>query len=112
MRATRRTVGGWTGHCSPTTADRATDGTWGIGAGRAGWADGRVIRVKIAADTSLDAAEVQARVFRRMAPADRVALACEMSEEVRILAADGLRRRSRQPVQSPSDEAAPTLLRG
>ncbi|HEY4768335.1 MAG TPA: hypothetical protein VII26_05330 [Candidatus Limnocylindria bacterium] len=44
-------------------------------------------------DTSLEAAEVQAATFRRMSPSERLALAFEMSEEVRQLALSGLRVR-------------------
>jgi hypothetical protein len=44
-------------------------------------------------DTSAAAGEAQRAVFRRLAPSERVALAFQMSEEARALAADGLRRR-------------------
>lgn len=44
-------------------------------------------------DTSAAAGEAQRATFRRLSPADRVALALQMSEEARALAADGLRHR-------------------
>jgi hypothetical protein len=44
-------------------------------------------------DTSAAAGEAQRAVFRRLAPSERVALALQMSEEARALAAGGLRRR-------------------
>lgn len=44
-------------------------------------------------DTSPEAAEVQAAILRRMSPGERLALAFEMSEEVRQLALSGLRAR-------------------
>lgn len=44
-------------------------------------------------DTSPEAAEVQAAVFRRMSPSERLALASKLSEEVRQLALGGLRAR-------------------
>ena len=46
-------------------------------------------------DTTADAARVQAEVWRRMTGARRVELAAEMSENVRRIAAEGVRRRHR-----------------
>ena len=62
-------------------------------------------------DTSLAAAEIQARVFGRMLPADRVTLACQMSEEAHQLAAEGARRRHAERDESSSDERPLTLHR-
>lgn len=68
-------------------------------------------RVNRAPDTSVAAAEIQADVFRRMSPSDRVALACEMSEEVRTLAEEGMRQRHAQG-QFPSDARVGSSVRG
>jgi hypothetical protein len=47
----------------------------------------------VAADTSLEAARVEAEIFRRMPAARRLQLACEMSDYVRALSVAGVRRR-------------------
>ncbi len=47
----------------------------------------------VPADTTLEAARVQRDIFRRMSPARRLQLACEMSDYVRGLAVAGVRRR-------------------
>jgi hypothetical protein len=44
-------------------------------------------------DTSVAAREAQVQAFRRLSPAERVAIACQMSDEARQIAADGLRHR-------------------
>lgn len=44
-------------------------------------------------DTSAVAGEAQRAAFRLLSPSERVALAFQMSEEARALAADGLRHR-------------------
>ena len=44
-------------------------------------------------DTSLAAHEAQLQVFRRLSPAERVAIACQMSDEIRQVSADGIRHR-------------------
>ena len=44
-------------------------------------------------DTSRDAANVQVAVWRRMSGEQRVAMAFELSENVRQIAAEGVRRR-------------------
>jgi hypothetical protein len=44
-------------------------------------------------DTSAAAGEAQREAFRLRSPAERVAVAFQMSEEARALAADGLRHR-------------------
>ena len=68
--------------------------------------------VRRAPDTSLAAAEIQARIFGAMQPADRVKLACQMSEEARQLAAEGARgRRAEREQSSTSDERPLTLHR-
>ena len=45
-------------------------------------------------DTTVDAGRVQAEVWRGMTGARRVELAAEMSENVRRIAAEGVRRRN------------------
>ena len=47
----------------------------------------------MASDTSPEAAAVQAEIFRRMTPAERVRVALEMSDSIRNLALAGLRSR-------------------
>lgn len=59
-------------------------------------------------DTSLAAHEAQLNCYRRMTPAARVALAVEMSEDVRAIAAAGIR--ARHPTYS-SDEVQHALRR-
>jgi hypothetical protein len=44
-------------------------------------------------DTSPEAAAIQAEIFRRMTPAQRLRLALEMSESIRNIALAGLRSR-------------------
>lgn len=44
-------------------------------------------------DTAPEAARVQADVHRRMGSAERVRIACEMSDEVRAVARAGIRAR-------------------
>jgi hypothetical protein len=46
-----------------------------------------------ARDTSVEAAAVQIEAYRRMAPADRLHAALELTELSRHLLADGVRRR-------------------
>ena len=43
-------------------------------------------------DTSPEAAAIQAEIFRRMTPGERIKMALEMSEETRQLALQDLRR--------------------
>lgn len=47
----------------------------------------------LSTDTTCDAARVQAEVWRRMSPAQRDDLGAELSENVRQIAAEGVRRR-------------------
>ena len=47
----------------------------------------------MASDTSPEAAAIQAEIFRRMTPAERVKLALEMSDSMRNVALAGLRSR-------------------
>lgn len=54
-----------------------------------------------ARDTSVAAREAQLRAFRRLSPSERMALACQMSEEARRVAVDGLRHR--HPEMSGAD---------
>ncbi|HWN68835.1 MAG TPA: hypothetical protein VNM90_14455 [Haliangium sp.] len=51
------------------------------------------------ADTAREAHEVQLAIYRRMSPEQKLALAIRMSEEVREVAADGIR--ARHPEYSP-----------
>ncbi|MFN8050586.1 MAG: hypothetical protein U0Q22_04055 [Acidimicrobiales bacterium] len=44
-------------------------------------------------DTTIEAAEVQREALRRMGPDGRLALAFEMSEEIRLITLDGLAER-------------------
>ena len=44
-------------------------------------------------DTTEEARAVQVAAWRRMTPEQRVALACELSDNVRQIAAEGVRRR-------------------
>lgn len=52
-------------------------------------------------DTSAAAGATQRAAFRRLSPPERAALALQMSEEARALAADGLRHR--RPGASPAE---------
>jgi hypothetical protein len=52
-------------------------------------------------DTSAAAGEAQRAVFRQLSASERVALAFQMSEEARALAASGLRQRL--PGASPAE---------
>jgi hypothetical protein len=45
------------------------------------------------ADTSAEAIRVQHAVHRRMSPETRLRLACQMSDSIRAVAADGVRAR-------------------
>jgi hypothetical protein len=45
------------------------------------------------ADTSLDAIRVQHAIYRRMPPEQRLRLACQMTDSMRAVAADGVRAR-------------------
>lgn len=56
-----------------------------------------------ASDTSTQAASVQAEIFRRMTPSQRVALASQMSDELLAVAAAGLKHRN--PDLSAEDAA-------
>ncbi|MCH8922311.1 MAG: hypothetical protein IIA67_04060 [Planctomycetes bacterium] len=47
----------------------------------------------IPADTTAEAHAVQVAAWRKMTPQQRVALACELSDNVRQIAAEGVRRR-------------------
>jgi hypothetical protein len=53
------------------------------------------------ADTSREAHEVQLAIYRRMSPEQKLMLAIRMSEEVREVAADGIR--TRHPEYSPEE---------
>ena len=44
-------------------------------------------------DTSVEATEVQRQIWRKMSPTERTALAFEMSENARSIAASGIRKR-------------------
>lgn len=63
-------------------------------------------------DTSASAHEVQLAAFRRLTPAERAAAALQMSEEVRALAAAGLRQRSPLADQAAVEAALRRLLLG
>lgn len=53
------------------------------------------------ADTSREAHEVQLAIYRRMSPEQKLQLAIRMSEEVREVAADGIR--ARHPEYGPDE---------
>jgi hypothetical protein len=63
-------------------------------------------------DTSASAHEAQLAALRRLTPGERAAAALEMSEEVRALAADGLRQRSPLADQAEVEAALRRLLLG
>jgi hypothetical protein len=63
-------------------------------------------------DTSAAARRAQRAVFRRLAPADRVALAIQMSEEARALAADGIRHRRPNVGEAEIETALRRLMLG
>jgi len=63
-------------------------------------------------DTSAAAGEAQRAAFRRLSPSDRVALAFQMSEEARALAADGLRHRRPKATMAEIERAERRLLLG
>ena len=63
-------------------------------------------------DTSQAARNAQVEFFRRLTPAERVTLACQMSEEVRELAADGVRHRHPEYSEGEVDLAVRDLLLG
>lgn len=65
-----------------------------------------------ARDTSAAARDEQLRAFRRLSPAERVALACQMSDEARALAADGLRGRNPNLTATQLQVALRELLLG
>ncbi len=58
-------------------------------------------------DTSVEAHQVQLAIYRRMTRSERFALAGEMSDAVRALAAAGIRHR--HPDYSDADAANATL---
>jgi hypothetical protein len=68
--------------------------------------------VKRELDTSAWAARKQRTVFRLMTPSTRVALAFQMSEEARGLAADGLRDRRPDATEAELDVALRRLMLG
>ena len=61
-------------------------------------------------DTSVAARNVQLQAFRRLSPAERVAIALQMSEEARKVATDGLRHRHPGMSSSEIDDAMRRLL--
>ena len=63
-------------------------------------------------DTSAAAHEAQLAAFRRLTPAERAVVALQMSEEVRALAAGGLRQRRPLADQAEIDAALRRLLLG
>ena len=63
-------------------------------------------------DTSAAAAKAQRGVFRLLSPSQRVALAFQMSEEARALAADGLRHRRPHASEAEIENAVRRLMLG
>lgn len=63
-------------------------------------------------DTTTAAGHAQQAVFRRLAPSERVALAFQMSEEARALAADGLRHRRPDASKAEIESALRRLMLG
>ena len=66
----------------------------------------------MSADTSPDAARVQAAIYRRMTPAQRCELAARMSAEVRAIALAGIRRRHPDYDEQQARFALFRLVRG
>ena len=64
-----------------------------------------------ARDTSVAAREAQLEAFRGLSPAERVAIACQMSEEARRVAADGLQHRHPDMAEAELQDATRRLLR-
>jgi hypothetical protein len=65
-----------------------------------------------AGDTSPAAREAQLAVFRSMSASERVALAFQMSEEARAIAADGFRQRHPDASDVEVERAVRRLLLG
>jgi hypothetical protein len=63
-------------------------------------------------DTSRAAHEVQLAAFRRLRPSERAAIALQMSEETRELAAAGLRHRMPRASEAEIERALRRLLLG
>lgn len=63
-------------------------------------------------DTSPAAREAQVLAFRRLSPSERVALACQMSDEARAIAADGFRHRHPGASEAEVERALRRLLLG
>lgn len=63
-------------------------------------------------DTSAAAGEAQRAAFRLLSPSERVALAFQMSEEARALAADGLRHRRPDASEAEIESALRRLMLG
>lgn len=65
-----------------------------------------------ARDTSEEAARVQEAIYAAMAPAQRVALACAMSEDARRITMDGIRARHPEYRDTEVQHALFVVLRG
>ena len=63
-------------------------------------------------DTSAPAGEAQRAAFRLLSPSERVAIAFQMSEEARALAADGLRHRRPGASEAEIESALRRLMLG
>jgi hypothetical protein len=61
-------------------------------------------------DTSLAAHEAQLQVFRRLSPAERLAIACQMSDEIRQVCADGIRHRHPDMTDAEVNSAVRQIL--
>jgi hypothetical protein len=61
-------------------------------------------------DTAEAAREAQIQVFRRLSPSERLAIACQMSDEARQVTADGLRHRHPELTPGEVERALRQLL--
>ena len=66
----------------------------------------------VPADTTPEAARVQLEIFRRMNPSRRLELACEMSDTIRKVSADGVRSRHPEYTEEQVNLAVARLMLG
>ncbi len=80
----------------------ATDGTAICIVPQPVWHNRHVTRVPLAADTPLAIEQMQVDAWRRMSPADKLALVTNLNDAVRALALAGIRQR--HPDASPREQ--------
>jgi hypothetical protein len=61
-------------------------------------------------DTAVAARDAQIRAFRRLSPSERMAIACQMSDEIRQVSADGIRHRHPGMTDAEVNSAVRQLL--